>query len=197
MKGKSAIPPLLNGPKVLSSASDKETLFANYDSGISLPAFPSRTYLKLNNICVMPKLVKKVIRNTDLSKASVDCILVVVLTNYELEFSHTPAELLDMFLKKNYFPRCWKIASVVPVFKNVGERSKVKEYHPVSLLPVISKIFEQLFNNMLVCHLKECDLFPDFQSGFRSGFRSCYLYLIEILEIHKNHCVGEHESLFN
>ena len=28
MKGKSAIPPLLNGPKVLSSASDKETLFA-------------------------------------------------------------------------------------------------------------------------------------------------------------------------
>ena len=99
-KGKSAIPPLLNGPKVLSSGSDKETLFANYDSGNSLPAFPSGTYLKLNNICVMPKLVRKVIRNTDLSKASVDCILVVVLTNYEPELSYKPAELLDVFKEK-------------------------------------------------------------------------------------------------
>ena len=55
-KGKSAIPPLFNGPEVLSSASDKAKLFAeNFslnsnldDSGISLHAFPSRTNLKLH-----------------------------------------------------------------------------------------------------------------------------------------------------
>ena len=55
-KGKSAIPPLFNGPEVLSSASDKAKLFAkNFsknsnldDSGIYLPAFPSRTNLKLH-----------------------------------------------------------------------------------------------------------------------------------------------------
>ena len=52
-KGKSAIPPLFNGPEVLSSASDKAKLFAkNFsknsyldDSGISLPFFPSGTNL--------------------------------------------------------------------------------------------------------------------------------------------------------
>ena len=57
-KGKSAIPPIFNGLEVLSSASDKAKLFAkNFlknsnlgDSGISLPAFPSRTNLKLHNI---------------------------------------------------------------------------------------------------------------------------------------------------
>ena len=57
-KGKSAIPPLFNGPEVLSSASDKAKLFAenfslNFnldDSGVSLPVFPSRTNLKLHNI---------------------------------------------------------------------------------------------------------------------------------------------------
>ena len=67
-KGKSAIPPLFNGPEVLSSASDKAKLFAkNFsknsnldDSGISLPAFPSRTNLKLHN-AVTAKMVKKVI----------------------------------------------------------------------------------------------------------------------------------------
>ena len=77
-KGKSAIPPLANGPEVLSSASDKAKLFAkNFsknsnldDSGISFPVFPSRTNLKLHNISITPKMVKKVIANLDSSEAS-------------------------------------------------------------------------------------------------------------------------------
>ena len=60
-KGKSAIPPLFNGPEVLSSASDKAKLFAeNFsknsnldDAGVSLPVFLSRTNLKLHNISIM------------------------------------------------------------------------------------------------------------------------------------------------
>ena len=89
-KGKSAIPPLFNGPEVLSSSSDKAKLFAenfyknsNLDgSGISLPAFFSRTNLKLHNISVTHKMVKKFIMNLDLQKASgPDCIPVVVLKN--------------------------------------------------------------------------------------------------------------------
>ena len=40
------------------------------DSGISLPVFPSRTNLKLRNISITPKKVKKVITNLDSSKAS-------------------------------------------------------------------------------------------------------------------------------
>ena len=40
------------------------------DSGISLPAFSSRTNLKMNNILVSRKLVKKVITNLNSSKAS-------------------------------------------------------------------------------------------------------------------------------
>ena len=78
-KGKSAIPLLLNGPEVLSSASDKAKLFAeNFsknsnldDSGISLAVFPSRTNLKLHNIFITPKMVKKVVTNLDLSEALV------------------------------------------------------------------------------------------------------------------------------
>ena len=52
------------------------------DSGTSLAAFPSRTYLKLHNISVIPKMVKKVIMNLDLSKASgPDYIPALVLKN--------------------------------------------------------------------------------------------------------------------
>ena len=117
-KGKSAIPPLFNGPEVLSSASDKAKLFAeNFsknsnldDSGISLPVFPSRTNLKLNNISVTPDIVKKVITNLDLSKASgPDCIPVVVLKSCEPELSYLLAELFNKCLKESSFPDCWKV----------------------------------------------------------------------------------------
>ena len=72
-KVKSAIPLLFKAPEVFSSGSDKAKLFAenfsknaNHDeSGISLPVFPFRTNLKLHNISVAPKMVKKVIMNPD------------------------------------------------------------------------------------------------------------------------------------
>ena len=58
---------------------------------------------------------------------------------------------------------------MVPVFKNVGERSTAKNYHPGSLLSVVSKVFEKLVNNSIVGHLEKCGLFSDFQYGFRSS----------------------------
>ena len=48
---------------------------------------------------------------------------------------------------------------MVPVFKNVGERSTAKNYRPVSLLSVVSKVFEKLVNNRIVDHLEKCGLF--------------------------------------
>ena len=49
------------------------------DSSISLPVFSSRTNLKLHNIFVTPKMVKKVIMNLDFVKDISDCIPVMVL----------------------------------------------------------------------------------------------------------------------
>ena len=87
---------------MLSSASDKVKLFPeNFsgnsnldDSGISLPVFPSRTNLKLHNISVIRKMVRKVVLDLDLSRASgPDYIPVVVLKNCELELSYILVEL--------------------------------------------------------------------------------------------------------
>ena len=140
------------------------------DSGISVPVFPSRTNLKLPNISVIPKMVKKFITSLDLSKASgPDCIPVVVLRNCEPELSFILAELFNKCLKESCFPDCWKVSSVVPVFKNIGERSTAKNYWPVSLLSAVSKVFEKLVNNKIVDELEKCSLFSDFQYGFRSS----------------------------
>ena len=141
---------------MLSSTSDKAKLFAEKfskysnldDSGVSLPVFPSRTHLKLHNISITPKMIKKLIMNLDLSKASgPDCIPVMVLKNCEPKLSYILAKLFNKCLKESCFPNCRKVSLVVPVFKNVGERSTAKNYCPISL--VVSKVFEKLVNNRL------------------------------------------------
>ena len=137
------------------------------DSRISLPAFPCRTNLKLHNIFLTPKMVKKIIMNLYLSKASgPDCIPVVILNNCEPEPFYILTELFNKCLKESCFPDCWKVLSVVPVLKNVVEWSTAKNYRPVSHLSVVSKAFEKFLNNTIVDHLEKCMVF---QYGFRSS----------------------------
>ena len=98
-----------------SAASKRAKLFAenfskisNIDnSGIYLPVFPSRTNLKLLNISVTHKMVKKVISNLYLSKApDPDCIPLVVLKKCEPKLSYILAELFNKCLKESCFPDC-------------------------------------------------------------------------------------------
>ena len=57
-----------------------------------------------------------------------------------------------MCLKESFVPECQKVASVVPIFKNLGERLAPKNCLTVSLLSVVSKVFEQFVKNKLVDH---------------------------------------------
>ena len=66
--------------------------------------------MELHNIYVTPKMVKKVIMNLDLAKASCpDCTPVVVLKNCKPELSYILAELFNTCLKEFFFPNCWKV----------------------------------------------------------------------------------------
>ena len=109
----------------------------------------------------------------------------VVLKNSEPELSYILAELFNKCLKESCFPDCLKVSSVVPVFKNVGERSAAKNYRHVSLLSVISKVFEKLVNNRIVDRLEKCDPFFLISSMVLGRLDQLQillqLYLIELL----------------
>ena len=116
-------------------------------------------------------MVKKVITNLDLSKASGPSLILVVGLKkcHQPALSNTPAKLFSKCLKESCFPDCWKVLLVAPVFNNVEERSTTKNSYPVSFLSVVSKVFEKLVNNRIVDHLDSCGFFPGFQHGFRSS----------------------------
>ena len=73
---------------------------------------------------------------------------------------------------------------MVSVFKNVGERSRAKNYRPVSSLSVVSEVLERLANNKIADDLEKCDRFSD--SSTVLGLLDqllifSQLYLIELL----------------
>ena len=75
---------------------------------------------------------------------------------------------------------------MVSVFKNVGERSRAKNYRPVSSLSVVSEVLERLANNKIADDLEKCDRFSD--SSTVLGLLDqllifSQLYLIELLEL--------------
>ena len=76
--------------------------------------------MKLHNISVTPKFVKKVITNLIHQKHQ------VLIVNSESDLSYILAEHFNTCLKESCFSDCWKVSLLVPLFKDVQERSTDK-----------------------------------------------------------------------
>jgi sarcosine oxidase/L-pipecolate oxidase len=60
----------------------------------------------------------------------------------------------------------WKKARITPIFKS-EVRQKCDNYRPISILPIISKIFEKEVFDQLYEHLSQNLFLSKYQSGFR------------------------------
>ena len=71
-----------------------------------------------------------------------------------------------------------KTAKVKPLYKK-GKNTEPKNYRPVSLLPILSKIIERLIYNQLIEHLEKHDVFYEYQSGFQNkhSVNTCLAHL--------------------
>ena len=76
--------------------------------------------------------------------------------------------IFNLSLTSGIFPSQWKKGNIVPVYKK-GDKSIAKNYRPVSLLPVFSKLFEKCIYDALYNYFATNDLFTSCQSGFREG----------------------------
>ena len=85
--------------------------------------------------------------------------------------------LFNRSLDSGSLPEEWKLANIIPVFKK-GDKSFVENYRPISLLCVVSKVFERCVLNNLRDHLLQ--LLNSSQHGFTPG-RSCTTQLVEVL----------------
>ena len=73
--------------------------------------------------------------------------------------------MFNTSLETSQFPDCWKNARITPIFKE-GDRAERSNYRPISVLPVISRLFEKLVFNQLYEYLVKNKLIHPGQSGF-------------------------------
>lgn len=106
------------------------------------------------------------------SKATgVDNISVKML-KHTIPFVVEPiCSMFNKILQQGEFPESWKVARVTPIFKE-GDKNDPSNYRPISVLPIISKLFEKHINISLQTHLTENKIVHHLQCGFR-GNHSC------------------------
>ena len=76
------------------------------------------------------------------------------------------SKLFNYILKTSQIPTEWKAAKVIPVPKSANAQSADK-YRPISILPVVAKVFESLVHTQVYGYLKQHDILHESQSGFR------------------------------
>lgn len=88
-------------------------------------------------------------------------------------------KIINFCIKENTFPKCLKRALVVPLFKK-GNMDMTENYRPISLLPIISKIFEKAIAKQIVQFFEGQNLFAQEQFGFRRD-RSTTLGILNLV----------------
>ena len=189
-----AIPPLLINDKFISDCRTKANLFNNFFvsictpiiNGSTLPLFSFKTDFRINSFCASQDDITLIIKNLDSIKAHGCDNISVKMIQICGESIALPLKLIfETALKEKKFPDIWKIANVVPVHKK-EEKNLLRNYRPISLLPIFSKIFERVIYNCLFNYFVTNKLFTPAQSGFLPG-DSCIAQLLSIIhEIQTN-----------
>ena len=74
--------------------------------------------------------------------------------------------IFNLCIKTGVYIDDWKKAWVIPIYKS-EDRKKCENYRPISILPIISKIFERSIFNQLYEFLNANSLLSKHQFGFR------------------------------
>lgn len=76
--------------------------------------------------------------------------------------------IINTSFKIAYVPQLWKVAEVIMIAKPGKPPHEVTSYRPISLLPVMAKLFEKLLLKRLKPVIERKQLIPDHQFGFRN-----------------------------
>ena len=79
--------------------------------------------------------------------------------------AHVLSSLFNKSMESGVFPDNLKIAAICPIYKGEGSRSNPNNYRPISVLPIVARLFEKIIHNQLYDYVK--GRLYKYQSGFR------------------------------
>jgi hypothetical protein len=102
--------------------------------------------------------------------------------------------IFNLSFKFGIFPDMMKKAKITPLFKK-GDRQDIRNYRPIAVLPVFSKILEKIMYNRLLSFVQKFKILTDELNGFRqnkSTTTACHTFIENIQQALDNnlHAVG-------
>ena len=175
----SSVPPLISpGGSLVGHPREKAELFnEHFDSkqcrdSVNLPPTCHRDP-KLKSFAFRSRQVYRLLLDLD-SHGGTDPLGFFPLFFKKLATTLAPklSVVFRRLLKEGCFPRSWRCANVVPISK--GPLSAlVKDYRPISITPVLSKIYEKLIAGRLAVFFEREGILPDRQYAYRKGRGTC------------------------
>ena len=89
-------------------------------------------------------------------------------------------QICNLSIKLSHFPHDCKLAKLKPLYKK-GSKTDPKNYRPISLLPIVSKIIEKIIHDQTMEYLTDNKILYRYQSGFRKNHSTdtCLSYLTD------------------
>ena len=187
------IPPVLVNNTYILNCIEKAEVFNNFFSdqcrlitnGSVLPAFSFLTDKRIDKILIRKDEIVSLVRNLNPNKASgSDGISGQMLLLCDDSIGLPLKIIFENIILTSSYPDIWKLANVTPVHKK-GDKQLIKNYRPISLLPICGKMFEKIIFNSLYSYLNANNLITKNQSGFRPGDSTTNQLLFLVDEIHQ------------
>jgi len=187
------IPPILEGTGFITDIKEKCDAFNEYfrkqctmvQTDSFLPLFNINTELSLSEVNFSQADITVILAKLQPDKAhGHDGLTARILKNLSDTISLPLLIIFKNCISQGYFPKKWKMANVVPIFKK-NEKNLIKNYRPVSLLPLLGKILERLIFINLYPYIFNNKFIDDRQSGYRRGDSTVKQLLSITHEIYK------------
>lgn len=117
------------------------------------------------------KELSKIIQEMHSTSRGTDNISIFMLKLCTPVIDKYLVHLINSCIEKSKFPSAWKTALTIPVPK-INNPNSLNDLRPISLLCTLSKIFEKVIHQQLIHYIKENDILPEKQSGFRRSHSS-------------------------
>ena len=146
------IPPLFIQEKYVTDCKDKATLFNDFFTSQCtpfvndsvLPELNYRTNSRISTFEISRKEIEDIIIGLNSKKAHGPDLISVKMVKLCGQHLSLPLKIIfETIRETGIFPSQWKEANVTPVHKK-NDKQLISNYRPISLLPVLAKIFEKL-----------------------------------------------------
>ena len=187
------IPPLLVNNIFILNCREKVKIFNNYfsqqcktvNNNSMLPNLFFLTDKRIDRLTILNEDIISIIKKINPNKATgSDGISGQMLLLCDDSVILPLKIIFDNILLTSIYPDMWKLADVIPIFKK-GDKQSIKNYRPISLLPICGKMFEKIIFNNLYGYLNSNHLITKNQSGFRPGDSTTNQLLYLVNEIHQ------------